>query len=75
MWLCMFFLRFVRQKPKESGYTNSQSQPTTHFRNTLEFATTVWIGTRVVFLHAQSLRAHQRQKSLSYIYCSQIRLT
>ena len=32
------FWRFVRPKFKESGYTNSQSQPTTYFRNTLEFA-------------------------------------
>ena len=59
------FWRYVRTKLKESGYTNSQSQPTTNFKNTLEFATTVWIWTRVVFPHAQSLPAHQKHKSLS----------
>ena len=59
------FWRFVRPKFKESGYTNSQSQPTTYFRNTLEFARTVWIWTRVVFPHVKSLPAHQRHKLLS----------
>ena len=64
------FWRFIRLKVKDSGYTNSQSQPTTYFRNTLEFARTVWIWTRVVCRHVQSLPAHWRHKSIWWIFCS-----
>ena len=59
------FWRFVGSKCKEREYTNSQSQPTTYFRNALEFARIGSIWTRVVFPHVQSLPVHQKHKSLS----------
>ena len=34
-WTCRF-LRFVRPKFEENGYTNCESQPPTYFRNTLD---------------------------------------
>ena len=40
---------------------------TSYLKKTLELIRTAWMWIRVVFPNAQTLSAHQRQKSLSYI--------
>ena len=41
--------------PQKGGCTNRQSQLTSFFKNTLEFARTVLVWTRVVYPTSQSL--------------------